>query len=446
MQCYGSKRWRWSIQWKNWSHRDQLRAKNSRNLIRWTQRLLLLWTRSPEFPIQEEGQSRGTECQEGGPVSTRKTDRLCDLWPLSCYWCSWYGFLIMLRQCSRIWYKMGRSSAIHVKNSTRWCSGKFVQIEDSWVWSTQNRIGIVRHGNYQKISTPNFQRLKTMVKRSTDQKLGLRNFDARHVKIENGSVVKSHRGLSGVERGKGIFDQWKEKGQCSKGDQCSFRQESNDRAKPTPKAEPLSEPQNSKTRGRSVSWKRNARGRSQSEKFNRPLCKYFLKGTCTKSFCEYWHPPECQFYKTKSGCKFGAECSFLHWKVEEQPNKKPKKNEGQIAGAIVKSVPQLICVSQDTEPPDPATFSRKGTRVLDSQGLHCVKQTSEKTKVRRSGKFKSNFLISEVPTLWNLRTDLQERLKRQERCARGDAWELARKNFNFQKEDRGTFYSPSEEW
>ena len=23
------------------------------------------------------------------------------------------------------------------------------------------------------------------------------------------------------------------------------------------------------------------------------------------SFCEKWHPPECLFYKTKSGCRFG---------------------------------------------------------------------------------------------------------------------------------------------
>ena len=32
-------------------------------------------------------------------------------------------------------------------------------------------------------------------------------------------------------------------------------------------------------------------------------------------------PPECQFYKSESGCKIGTECSFPHWKVEEQPNK-----------------------------------------------------------------------------------------------------------------------------
>ena len=33
----------------------------------------------PVFPLQEEGQSGGTESPERGPVSTRKTDRLHDL-------------------------------------------------------------------------------------------------------------------------------------------------------------------------------------------------------------------------------------------------------------------------------------------------------------------------------------------------------------------------------
>ena len=51
---------------------------------------------------------------------------------------------------------------------------------------------------HQKISMPIFQQLKTMVKRSIDQKLRLRNFNARHGKIETWAVVKSRKGLSGV--------------------------------------------------------------------------------------------------------------------------------------------------------------------------------------------------------------------------------------------------------
>ena len=64
-----------------------------------------------------------------------------------------------------------------------------------------------------------------MVKRSIDQKLRLRIFDARHRRIESGAVVKNQMGVSGVEGGKGICYQWNEKGQCSKGDQCSFQHE-----------------------------------------------------------------------------------------------------------------------------------------------------------------------------------------------------------------------------
>ena len=55
----------------------------------------------------------------------------------------------------------------------------------------------------QKISRPDYQKLKTMVKRSTDQKLRLRNLDARHGRIEPGAVVKSRKGIIGIEGGKG---------------------------------------------------------------------------------------------------------------------------------------------------------------------------------------------------------------------------------------------------
>ena len=53
------------------------------------------------------------------------------------------------------------------------------------------------------------------------------------------SFLKSHRWWSGIERGKGICNQWRAKAQCSKGDQCCYRHESNDRSRQTPKATPL---------------------------------------------------------------------------------------------------------------------------------------------------------------------------------------------------------------
>ena len=53
-------------------------------------------------------------------------------------------------------------------------------------------------------------------------------------------------------------------------------------------------------------------------------------------FCEKWHPPECLFYKTKSGCRFGEKCSFAHRQVDEQPPKRSKKNDDKSAVAMLK--------------------------------------------------------------------------------------------------------------
>ena len=71
---------------------------------------------------------------------------------------------------------------------------------------------------------------------------------------------------------------------------------------------------------RKSSRTRSLRGKSPSGRMSRWPCKDYLKGTCTNSFCKKWHPPECLFYKTKSGCGFGKKCSYAHRQVDEQPS------------------------------------------------------------------------------------------------------------------------------
>ena len=172
------------------------------------------------------------------------------------------------------------------------------------------------------------------------------------------------------------------------------------------------------TQGRSVSRKRSIRGKSNLGVILRQPCRYYLKGICTRSPCTYWHPPLCQFYKTGSGCKAGDECLFPHHKVDEQPPKKKKKSyhsqegresDDKNAVAIVKIVPQLSCVSQDSESLDSQRGGQsRGNRCkkswdqlheYDSPSLRCVKQVSRKIKDHRLEKYQSKFLISEVPTL-----------------------------------------------
>ena len=138
---------------------------------------------------------------------------------------------------------------------------------------------------HQKKIGPDYHRLKTMVKRSIEQE---------------------------------------------KGDNCSFRHDMNKRGKVTPSnPSPNSLMQQNE---RNASRTRSPRGKSPSGRMSRWPYKDYLKGTCTKSFCEKWQPPECLFYKTKSGCRFGD----AHRQVDEQPTKRSKKNDDKSAVAMLK--------------------------------------------------------------------------------------------------------------
>ena len=180
---------------------------------------------------------------------------------------------------------------------------------------------------------------------------------------------------------------WKTNGQCSKGDNCSFRHDMNKRAKLTqPNPSPSSFMQQNE---RNASRARSARGKSPSGRMSRWPCKDYLKGTCTNSFCEKWHPPECLFYKSESGCRFGEECSYAHRQVDEQPGKRFKKDGDKSVAMLKKheqydragrpvvydssNTRQWGCVFQDMEPPKSSSILRKSSDTR--KPIRCVKFT-----------------------------------------------------------------------
>ena len=67
-------------------------------------------------------------------------------------------------------------------------------------------------------------------------------------------------------------------------------------------------------------------------------------------------------------------------------------------------------------------------------------------KVRRLGKCKVKIPHQRSPYALKFEDRSPGEIARQERCARGDAWELARKIYKLKQEDKASFYSPSEEW
>ena len=240
---------------------------------------------------------------------------------------------------------------------------------------------------------------------------------------------------------------------------------------------------------RKPSRTRSPRGKSPSGRMSRWPCKDYLRGTCNSSFCEKWHPPECLFYKTKSGCRFGEKCSFAHRQVDEQPTKRSKKNDDKSAVAMLKKgnwqerepvtdechdrpgkpgkrgdkklgqnsskrqssdARQLGCVFQDMTPPK--SILRKGTDMPKPiQRVKFTKAIARHTKIRDQNPSLGFFfaqvnLMSVAPTLRNLRIGHKKRQSGKSKGASEAAWKLAKNVLKLKEHQRATFFSPSENW
>ena len=221
-------------------------------------------------------------------------------------------------------------------------------------------------------------------------------------------------------------------------------------------------------------------------------CTDYLKGTCNNSFCEKWHLPECLFYKTKSGCKFGEKCSYAHRQVDEQPTERSKNNNDKSAVAMLKkndwhkNVRQLVvirnknpersgrpdtnrdtyhelkrgptghrssdarqlgCVFQDMMPPK--SILRKCTDMRKPiQRVKFTKAIARHTKIRDQNLSLGYFCPGEPhqrsPNAPKFEDRSQEETEWQEQGAREAAWKLAKNVFKLKDHERATFFSPSE--
>ena len=234
--------------------------------------------------------------------------------------------------------------------------------------------------------------------------------------------------------------------------------------------------------------------KSPSGKMSRWPCKDYLKGTCNNSFCEKWHPPECLFCKTKSGCRFGEKCSYAHRQVDEQPTKRSKKNDDKSAVAMLKkddwhdrtgqsvvnhdkshdvtwqhvvkrdtrhelnhgpvgcrssNARHLGCVFQDMEPPKLSSILRKSSDMQKPiQRVKFTKAIVRHNKIRDQNPSLGLICPGEPhqrsPNAPKFEDRSQEDTVWQEQGARGAAWKLAKNVLKLKEHERATFFSPSE--
>ena len=73
-------------------------------------------------------------------------------------------------------------------------------------------------------------------------------------------------------------------------------------------------------------------------------------------------------------------------------------------------------------------------------------QTSKKTKVRRLPKIQVKVPHHRSPYAMKFEDRSLEEIEKQERCARGDAWRLAKNILKLKETDEATFFPPTNEW
>ena len=150
---------------------------------------------------------------------------------------------------------------------------------------------------HQKKAGPDYHRLKTMVKRSIEQNLQMKNFEARNGNHETNAVVKNQGTKQRGQRTLGDCRQWKANGQCSNGDNCSFRHDKNKRAKSTqPNPSPRSSTRQNEGNASRTSFPDE---RVPVEEWFDCPARITSKELSPTPFCEKWHPPECLFYKSE---------------------------------------------------------------------------------------------------------------------------------------------------
>ena len=281
-----------------------------------------------------------------------------------------------------------------------------------------------------------------MVKRSIEQDLRIKNFEARNGKFETSAVVKNQGTKQREQRTLGDC--------CSEGDNCSFRHDMKKRTKTT---QPNPSPRSSTRQNeRQASRTRSPRGKSPSGRMSRWPCKDYLTGTCTNSFCEKWHLSECLFYKSENGCRLLGKSALLRIaSLMKSPTKGLKRMVTKVLWPCWKVHDNWV-----------AYF-----RIWSRQSLHrsCGRaQThwNQSDVVRFTNAMVRHATIRDqkpslgvicpgdphqrIPNAPKFEDRSQEETEWQERCAREAAWKLTKRIPKLKEKNKTAFFSPSENW
>ena len=141
---------------------------------------------------------------------------------------------------------------------------------------------------------------------------------------------------------------------------------------------------------------------------------------------------------------------FQDQQVEGQPDKTPRKNGDNSAVVLLKNSRLLGCVFQDTQPPKSSSILQRGTQTLEPTrkvkfSPNALRHIKIREKKGRSlGVIQRTFPHERSPYAPKFEERLQEATEMQERCARGDAWRVAKSIMKLKDRDKASSFSPTE--
>ena len=244
--------------------------------------------------------------------------------------------------------------------------------------------------------------------------------------------------------------QWKAKGQCRKGDACRFRHDDNTRGKVTRSSSLAPRPQ-TQNDGKFVRKGSLSEAVVLLERHPEDRAEICSRETVRIGHLIIGIFPYVKITKLNrdaNSAKSASSCT----EVDSQPNKKPKKSGGLGSVALSKNSKQVGCVFQDIDRSKYKSILRKSTQFWGpKRSLQFSKGTLHPVKIwERKGPSQGVIHRSEPhersPIAPKIEHRSLEETLRHERCARRDAWEMAKNVHKLKEKDKTTFYSPSEVW
>ena len=149
--------------------------------------------------------------------------------------------------------------------------------------------------------------------------------------------------------------------------------------------------------------------------------------------------PNVSFISQNRAVNSAKSARFRTGRSRNNQIKSRRKGGNKSAVARVKDVRQLGCVFQDTEPLEALPNERKSTKILESiRRVQFIKASQRHANIRENRgpsliKIQVKLTQQRNPYALNFENRSQEETERQERCARGDAWRLAKNIYNLKE-------------